>query len=104
MFVCTNRRPDGNPKGSCGEKGSEALKDRMKAAAKAAGLDGRVRVMTSSCQDVCHLGITVSVWPDGVFYGRVTEADVPEIVERHLGRGEVVERLVIADEQFEAGS
>ena len=101
VFVCTNRRPDGNPKGSCAEKGSEALKDRMKKAAEARGLSGRVRVMTSSCQDLCHVGITVSVWPDGTFYGRVTPADADEIVERHLGLGEVVERLVVPDPDFD---
>jgi (2Fe-2S) ferredoxin len=101
VFVCTNRRPDGNPKGSCAQKGSEALKDQLKKTAQARGLDARVRIMTSGCQDLCHLGITVSVWPDGVFYGRVTPADVDEIVDRHLARGEIVERLVIADPDFD---
>ncbi len=33
------------------------------------------------------------VYPEGVWYGRVTPADVPEIVERHLQHGEPVERL-----------
>src|SRR5262245_38391391 len=101
VFVCVNRRPDGNPKGSCAQKGSEALQARLKGAVRDRGLDGRVRVMTSSCQDLCHRGITVSVWPDGVFYGRVTEADIDEIIERHFSRGEVVERLVVPDAEFD---
>lgn len=101
VFVCTNRRAEGNPKGSCAQKGSEALKDRLKMVARDRGLDARVRVMTSGCQDLCHVGATVSVWPDGVFYGRVTLEDVDDIVDCHLAKGEVVERLVVPDPDFD---
>ena len=37
--------------------------------------------------------------PDGYFYGRVSEADLPEIVDA-LERGERVERLVLSEEDF----
>jgi (2Fe-2S) ferredoxin len=33
------------------------------------------------------------VYPEGVWYGHVTEADVEEIVEKHLKGGDPVERL-----------
>ena len=39
------------------------------------------RVCTSSCLDQCATGVTVLVEPDHFFYGRVTVADVPEIVD-----------------------
>jgi (2Fe-2S) ferredoxin len=39
------------------------------------------RVCTSSCLDQCETGVTVLVEPDHFFYGRVTVADVPEIVD-----------------------
>jgi (2Fe-2S) ferredoxin len=42
------------------------------------------------------------VYPEGVWYGGVTPADVPEIVDRHLVGGAPVERLVIRD--WPAGS
>jgi (2Fe-2S) ferredoxin len=35
------------------------------------------------------------VYPDGVWYGRLTADDVPELVEEHLIRGRPVERLRI---------
>ena len=34
VLVCLNTRPPGNPKGSCGEKGSEALFDALKSMVK----------------------------------------------------------------------
>ena len=37
IFVCCNRRPDGHARGSCAAKGSERLRDYMKARAKELG-------------------------------------------------------------------
>ena len=59
------------------------------------------RVCTSSCLDQCATGVTVLVEPDHFFYGRVTVADVPEIVEG-LVTGQPVKRFVIAADQDEA--
>ena len=94
LFVCTNRRPADDPRGSCAAKGSEALKDRFKEVLKARGIKD-VRANASGCLDQCAQGCTVVVYPDAVWYGHVTPADVEEIVERHLLGGESVERLRI---------
>ena len=56
-----------------------------------------MRANKSGCLDQCEHGPTVVVYPDAVWYGGVTEADVAEIVERHLVGGEPVERLRLAD-------
>ena len=53
------------------------------------------RVCTSSCLDQCATGVTVLVEPDHFFYGRVTLADVPEIVDA-LVTGQRVDRLVLS--------
>jgi (2Fe-2S) ferredoxin len=36
------------------------------------------------------------VYPEGTWYTFVDNADIDEIVDRHLAKGEVVERLVLA--------
>ena len=95
VFVCTNRRPAGAPRGCCAERGSEAVKDRLKALAKERKLPFKVRVNAAGCLDFCEQGTTVCVYPENVWYGGVTEADAEEIVDRHLARGEVVQRLLI---------
>ncbi len=100
LFVCINRRPDGTPKGSCAARGSVELHRRLKAMLKERGLAAmEVRACTSSCLDTCWVGPTIAVEPDHYFYGRVTEADLEEIVDA-LERGERVERLVLSADDF----
>lgn len=93
VFVCENRRPEGDPRGSCGAKGSEAIRDAFKEEIVRRGLKGQVRANAAGCLDACAFGPTVVVYPEGVWYVGVRREDVPEIVESHLVRGVPVERL-----------
>ncbi len=54
-------------------------------------------VLLTDCGSIgfCSLGTAVMIHPDGTLYGQVTAADVPEIVEKHIENGEVVERLAL---------
>ena len=58
------------------------------------------RVCTSSCLDQCDTGVSVLVEPDHFFYGRVSAADVPEIVDG-LVTGQPVRRLMVTADQPE---
>jgi len=98
LFICTNRRDPANPKGSCAAKGGEALKDRFKKELHDLGLKGRVRANAAGCLDQCEHGCSVVVYPEQVWYGKVTPDDVPEIITRHIIGGEIVERLLIPDQ------
>lgn len=96
LFVCINRRPEGHPKGSCAQKGSEELVVKLKEALARKGLAKEVvRACSCSCLDLCETGISIVQEPEHVVYGRVTLDDVDEIADA-AGRGEVVERLVVA--------
>lgn len=96
LFVCINRRAPDNPKGSCAQKGSEELVVKLKEALAKRGLAKEVvRACSSSCLDMCETGISILQEPEHVVYGRVTLADIDEIADA-AGRGEVVERLVVA--------
>lgn len=99
LFVCINRRADDNPKGSCAQKGSEALVPLLKDALVKRGVARDiVRACSCSCLDLCESGISVVQEPEHVAYGGVTAADVDDIadaVARGLGAGAVVERLVV---------
>jgi (2Fe-2S) ferredoxin len=94
LFVCTNRRPDGHPKGSCAEKGSEAIVPALKEALAKRGVAKEgVRACSSSCLDLCESGISIVVEPEHVTYANVTLDDVDVIAEA-AAKGEIVERLV----------
>ena len=96
LFVCINRRGEDNPKGSCAAKNSEEVYKALKEEIAARGLARlEARVCTSSCLDQCDTGVTLLVEPDHFFYGRITLADVPEIVDG-LVTGRPVQRLIVA--------
>lgn len=81
VLVCTNLREDG--KECCAMKGSVEIHKKLKEAMKAADLT--VRVSKSGCLDRCSEGVTVTIQPDDIWLGGVTEADIPEIIRLAVG-------------------
>lgn len=95
IFFCLNQRVNGES--SCGDFGAKEAFDHCKARVKAAGLagPGQVRVNKAGCLDRCAGGPVAVVYPEGTWYTFLDNADIDEIVDSHLGKGEVVERLVL---------
>ncbi len=96
VFVCANRRPEGHPRGSCAAKGSEKLRDYMKARAKELGLPA-TRINTSLCLDRCELGPCIVIYPEGVWYRISSPADVDAVLERHVRDGGRVPELMLPE-------
>ena len=92
VFCCTNERPDGHPRGCCKDKDAEALRNYMKARAKALGLEG-VRINIAGCLDRCELGPTMVIYPEGVWYHYRSTEDLDEILQTHVIEGGRVTRL-----------
>ncbi|MDE4541518.1 NADH-quinone oxidoreductase subunit NuoF [Thermoanaerobacterium sp. R66] len=67
------------------------------------GLDKEVQVVRTGCFGLCELGPVVVVYPEGVFYSRVKEEYVPEIVEEHLLKGRVVKKYLYGESVTEEG-
>jgi len=61
------------------------------------GLKAKVRANKAGCLDQCEHGPNIVVYPEQVWYGNVTTADLDEIIESHIVGGKPVERLVIPD-------
>lgn len=94
IFFCLNERKNGEA--CCAQHNAQAAFDHCKNRVKQLGLagPGQVRVNKAGCLDRCAGGPVAVVYPEGVWYTYVDNADIEEIVDSHLKNGQVVERLV----------
>jgi len=97
IFVCTNQRPATDPRGCCDPSGKAELQRVFKVKLAQRGIRGTVRANKSGCLDQCEHGPNVVVYPEAIWYGGVTVADVDDIIESHIIGNKPVERLVIRD-------
>jgi (2Fe-2S) ferredoxin len=97
IFICTNQRPADHPRGCCAADGLGELHKLFKTGIAQRGLKGSVRANKAGCLDQCEHGPNVVVYPDAVWYGGVTAADVDEIIESHIVGNRPVQRLMLAD-------
>ena len=96
IFVCINERPSDDPRGCCSAKNSKQIQEHFSSEVKKRGLKGSVRANKAGCLDHCAYGPSVVIYPEGVWYTVRTLEDVDEIMDRHIVKGEVVERLLMA--------
>ena len=97
IFICTNKRIDGHPRGCCDPAGNEEMQKVFKKKLAERGLKGRVRANRAGCLDQCEHGPNMVVYPEGIFYGKVRIEDIDEIIESHIIGDVPVARLVLAD-------
>jgi len=100
LFTCVNNRDDGDARGCCTARGSVEVAAALKRKLYERGFKRIVRANKCQCLDQCSQGPVVVVYPEGVWYGKVTLEDVDEIIEQHIVGGKVVTRLVIPDDQL----
>ncbi|MBL0104804.1 MAG: (2Fe-2S) ferredoxin domain-containing protein [Bacteroidetes bacterium] len=97
IFICTNERGPGQRK-SCGEACGLELVQEFKKQLKEKNPGFPVRAQRAGCLDMCDYGPAMVVYPDGVFYGGVTKADIAEIIDEHIINNRPVTRLIINEE------
>ncbi|MGQ9664086.1 MAG: NADH-quinone oxidoreductase subunit NuoF [bacterium] len=78
----------------CVSNRSFIVKEALEKEIARRGLQGEVRVIATGCQGFCERGPIVIVQPDAIFYQRVTENDVPYLVEEHLIKGRPAKKLM----------
>ena len=98
VFFCLNERVNGEA--SCGHQGAQAAFDHCKGRVKGEGLagPGGVRINKAGCLDRCAGGPVAVVYPEETWYTYVDNSDIDEIVEQHLKKGQIVQRLLLSPE------
>jgi len=66
------------------------------------GLEDEVRVVATGCQGFCERGPIVIHKPDGIFYQRVSEEEIPMLVAEHLLKGRPYKNLMYTPGPAEA--
>lgn len=93
IVVCTNTRPPGHPKPSCGAAGSQNILMALNMGLIERGVQpGEVLVTGTTCLGPCEQGPTVVVYPDSTWYAQVKESDVAVILDEHIKKGAPAEQ------------
>lgn len=100
VFVCTGK--------SCSAVGGREVmaefdrilvEKNLRQGKESKGRNPMGEVVLTECGSIgfCSVGTAVMVYPDGTMYGQVTPEDVPELIEQHLEKGNVVKRLALIE-------
>lgn len=93
VFFCCNQRSPGDT--CCNDHKAAEMQAYAKDRIRALGLKGRgkIRINKAGCLDRCDEGPVLVVYPDAVWYTYIDKEDIDEIIESHLVKGQIVERL-----------
>ncbi len=81
----------------CRAYASEKVNLAFESELKKQGMEDKVEIKRTGCHGFCEKGPLVVIHPEEIFYQRIAEEDVPEIVTETLINGKVVERLLFTD-------
>lgn len=97
IFICENMRDPSHPKGCCALKGGPDLKIALKQKLAEKGIKKTYRANSAGCLDVCEHGAAMVIYPQGIWYGGVTENDLDLIIEKTLLKDTIIEKLLIKE-------
>lgn len=86
ILVCGGTGCHSNNSGKIREAFEQEIKNR--------NLEEDVCVVGTGCFGLCAVGPIIIIYPEGAFYSGVKVEDVPEIVDEHIVKGRLVEKLL----------
>lgn len=100
VFVCNGKSCTGVGSAEVKAAFEEELQKRnLRYGKESKGRNPNGEIVLTDCGSVgfCSIGTAVLVYPEGVWYAQVRAEDVLEIVEEHLEKGIIVERLALKE-------
>ncbi len=95
IFVCTSCRINGVQKGFCFSKNSVDIVQKFMEEVNDRDLSSDVMITNTGCFGICDKGPIAVVYPEGVWYGNLTDEDIETIMEQHIEGGSTVKELMI---------
>jgi len=93
VLICTGT--------GCVSSGSKTIKHELQDQLSAKDLLDEIKIVETGCHGFCEKGPIMVVYPEGVFYCQIKEEDVAEIVDEHLLKGRIVDRLLFKEPMTE---
>ena len=81
----------------CHAYGCKKVRDQFAKAIKKNEVDKKIKLRFTGCRGFCERGPIVTIQPQGIFYQRVQEKDVPIIFSETIEKGKVLEHLLYED-------
>ena len=81
----------------CHAYGCKKVRDEFAKTIKKNGFDQKIRLRFTGCRGFCERGPIVTIQPQGIFYQRVQEKDVPLILSETVAKGKILEALLYDD-------
>ena len=78
----------------CVSAGSLKIKEKFIEALNANNITDEINIIETGCMGPCDFGPVMMIYPEGIFYKKVTIDDVEEIVNEHFIKGRPVKRLM----------
>lgn len=81
----------------CVSAGALKIKQVLIEELKKQDISEEINIIETGCMGPCDYGPVMMVYPEGIFYKKVTVEDIPEMVEEHLIKGRPLKRLMHQD-------
>ena len=92
IFVCNSFRLSGEPQGVCNKKGAANFMQYIEEGILERGMDAMVS--STGCLKVCDRGPAMVVYPEGWWYGDLTEDKIDEILDAMINESSVDKYLI----------
>jgi NADH:ubiquinone oxidoreductase subunit F (NADH-binding)/(2Fe-2S) ferredoxin len=81
----------------CVAGGTMKVRDALRGEIAKRGLEDEIKLVLTGCNGYCAEGPVMAVYPDQVFYQKVTVDEIPRLVEEHFLKGRPYEKLMFKE-------
>jgi len=81
----------------CVASGTPKVRDALKAELEKRGLADEIKIVLTGCNGFCAEGPVMLVYPEEIFYQKLTVEEIPKLVEEHFLKGRPYEKLMFKD-------